>query len=176
MSGRQKRKRRRRGQRGPHGKPAAAVGGSESADAGGARSKDDRARDELEPLGEGERPRAVTIGAVIAAALAISNVVLYAAGAEPGGTRPTAAGTFLFAALLLVMAAGMWYARYWAVLGFEALLAVLIIVMSLLLVRAENLVSFLFAASIIAASGTLFWFLVKSLARIQMPERRPPGT
>ena len=27
---------------------------------------------------------------------------------------------------------------------------------------------------VIAPAATLFWFLVKSLARIQMPARRPP--
>ena len=28
------------------------------------------------------------------------------------------------------------------------------------------------ALALIAGAGTLFWFLVKALARIQMPERR----
>jgi hypothetical protein len=30
----------------------------------------------------------------------------------------------------------------------------------------------LISVAMIAAAGTLFWFLVKAMARIQMPERR----
>ena len=30
------------------------------------------------------------------------------------------------------------------------------------------------ALAVIAAAGTMFWFLVKAMARIQMPARRPP--
>jgi len=68
----------------------------------------------------------------------------------------------------------MWRARYWAVLGFQALLALLILVWSLFLVRAESLLGVLVAIAVIGLAGTLFWFLVKALARIQMPERRRP--
>ncbi|MEA2142819.1 MAG: hypothetical protein QOI64_1249, partial [Solirubrobacteraceae bacterium] len=35
-----------------------------------------------------------------------------------------------------------------------------------------SVLSVLVAVVVIALAGTLFWFLVKSLARIQMPERR----
>jgi len=35
-----------------------------------------------------------------------------------------------------------------------------------------GLFGWLFVA--LGALGTLFWFLVKALARIQMPDRRPP--
>jgi hypothetical protein len=136
------------------------------------RSKDDIARESLEPLEEGERPAAVTIGALIAAALAVSNVVLYAIGIDTGDAKPNAVGTFLFAGLMGAMAVGMWRARYWAVLGFQALLALLIIVMSLLLVKAANVVAVIVAVSVITVASALFWFLVKSLARIQMPDHR----
>jgi hypothetical protein len=30
------------------------------------------------------------------------------------------------------------------------------------------------ALAVVGAAGTMFWFLVKALARIQMPERGPP--
>jgi hypothetical protein len=136
-------------------------------------SKDDIAREQLVPLHEGERPLAVTIGAAIAGALGLSTVVLFAAGVDTGSGDARNPATLVYAALMLVMAAGMWRARYWAVLGFEALLALLILIWSLFLVRAESIAGVLVALAVIAAGGTLFWFLVKALARIQMPERRP---
>ena len=138
------------------------------------RSKDDLAREQLVPLKEGERPRAVTVAAVVAALLALSNVIGYAAGLEVGDTRPRAPDVALTAGLMSITAVGMWFSRYWAVLGFQAILAILIVLMSMLLLTAENVLSALLALAIIAAAGTLFWFLVKSLARIQMPVRRPP--
>jgi cellobiose-specific phosphotransferase system component IIC len=69
----------------------------------------------------------------------------------------------------------MWRSRYWAVLGFQVILA-LTAVSSLLflLVAAEHALDILVALVALAVSGTMFWFLVKALARIQMPDRRPP--
>jgi hypothetical protein len=134
-------------------------------------SKDDLAREQLVPLHEGERPLAVTIGAVIAFGLGVSTVVLFAFGVGGDSTRSPA--TLVYAALMLLMGYGMWRARYWAVLGFEALLALLILIWSLFLVRAESVLGVLVAIAVIGLAGTLFWFLVKALARIQMPERRP---
>jgi hypothetical protein len=51
----------------------------------------------------------------------------------------------------------------------------LIVVMSLALMTAENLLGVVVALTIVIAAGALFWFLVKAMARIQMPERRPPS-
>ena len=59
-------------------------------------------------------------------------------------------------------------------LGFQTLLALLIVIWSLLLMKAETALGALLATTVIALAGTMFWFLVKALARIQMPERRPP--
>jgi len=137
-------------------------------------SKDDLARERLEPLEEGERPRVVTIGAVIATGMAVSTVVLFAAGVEVQGSDAQTPGTLVYAGLMGAMAAGMWMARYWAVLGFQTLLAFAIVIWSLLLIQAENILGVLLALGVIGAAGTMFWFLVKAMARIQMPERRPP--
>jgi hypothetical protein len=137
-------------------------------------SKDDIAREQLVPLHEGERPLAVTIGAVIATALGVSTLVLFVIGVDTGSGDTSTPGTLVYAALMLTMAWGMWRARYWAVLGMQVLLALLILVWSIFLVRAENVLGVLVALAIIGAAGTLFWFLVKALARLQMPERRPP--
>ena len=138
-------------------------------------SKDDLARERLKPLEEGERPRVVTIGAVIATGMAVSTVVLFAAGVEVQGSDAQAPGTLVYAGLMGAMAAGMWMARYWAVLGFQTLLAFAIVIWSLLLIQAENILGVLLALGVIGAAGTMFWFLVKAMARIQMPERRPPS-
>jgi hypothetical protein len=136
-------------------------------------SKDDIAREQLVPLREGERPLAVTIGAAIASALGVSTLVLFIVGVDTGSGDTSTPGTLVYAALMLTMAWGMWRARYWAVLGMQVLLALLILVWSIFLVRAENVLGVFVALAIIGAAGTLFWFLVKALARLQMPERRP---
>lgn len=140
------------------------------------KSKDDLARERLVPLHEGERPLAVTIAAIVAALLALANLILFVAGAEVGDAEANGGGAILFAVLMLVAAVGMWYARYWAVLGFQAILALSIVSLLLFLfIGAGNVLSALVAAVVVAGAGTLFWFLVKALARIQMPERRPPA-
>jgi divalent metal cation (Fe/Co/Zn/Cd) transporter len=59
------------------------------------------------------------------------------------------------------------------VLGMEAVLALALVIFGVLLTRAESVVALLIALVVIAGAGTLFWKLVKVMARIQMPER--PG-
>jgi hypothetical protein len=162
------------------GKPAARRRApSKVADSGnGARrpsrsaAKDAAARDALVPLREGERPTAVTVAAVVALLLGLGNVVGYAAGLEVGGEKPQLSGIVGPTVLMLVAAWGMWRAKYWAVLGMEAILGILIVLFSLLVLTAENVKSVLIALAVILPAATLFWFLVKALARIQMPERR----
>jgi multisubunit Na+/H+ antiporter MnhC subunit len=67
----------------------------------------------------------------------------------------------------------MWRARYWAVLGMQAILAIVILIFGILVFTASNAVTVLIALAVMAPAGALFYFLVKSLARIQMPDRRP---
>jgi hypothetical protein len=134
-------------------------------------------RAELQPLRPGERPPALIAGVVVAAALGIANVALYAAGADVRGKAPSAGGAISFAVLMLVAAWGMWSLRYWAVLGFQALLAVTIVIAALSLAVASNLTAVVLCVAIIAPGSWLFWKLVRVLARLQMPQRRPqsPG-
>ena len=73
------------------------------------------------------------------------------------------------------MAWGLWRARYWAVLGLQTMLVFLIIVWSFLLLKAANVLAVVISVAVIAAGATLFWFLIKAMARIQMPDRRPPS-
>ena len=46
------------------------------------------------PLEEGERPLAVTIAAVIATGMAVSTIVLFAAGVEVQGSEARTSGRF----------------------------------------------------------------------------------
>jgi hypothetical protein len=76
--------------------------------------------------------------------------------------------------LLVLVTYGMWRARYWAVLGMQTLLGLTIVICALGMVQAVDWWAFILVTIILVASGTLFWFLVKAMARIQMPER--PGS
>jgi hypothetical protein len=157
---------RKRGQRTA---PATAAPPATRASRSEQRNAEARAR--LEPLAPGERPTAVTVAAIVAAAIGILNVALYLAGVRVEHT--TFAGTVLVGLVLLVAAAGMWRTRYWAVLGFEVLLAITCIVAALSLMVASSLGGAIRAVVVMVSSGVLFWKLVRAMARIQMPERKP---
>ena len=137
------------------------------------RARDDALRARLEPLAPGERPRAVTLAAILALVLAVLNLVLFAAGWEVRGQEPSATGVLIFAGLMLAAAVGMWRCRYWAVLGFEALLGIALLWSSLSLLVAANVTAVLLCLGVIAVAGPLFWFLIRAMARIQLPSRRP---
>ena len=136
--------------------------------------RNERARAALEPLDEGERPRAVSAGAVVSLAIALVTVGAWIAGAEVDGERPNAIQVFAPAILFGVMAWGMWRARYWAVLGFQAVMAILMIGSFLTLIAATSLIGALTPILVLLVAGTFFWFMVKALARIQMPDRHLP--
>jgi hypothetical protein len=134
---------------------------------------DERARAGLVPLAEGERPTALLIAVAVAAILAVGVI----AGAlsvhdlsRHGGSLP---GALFLACLLALLAGGMYRGRYWAVLGFEALLAFQILVTSLALVVAATILAALLCALAIGLAGWLFWKLVRVMGRIQAgePER-----
>jgi hypothetical protein len=139
--------------------------------------KDREAREALEPLREGERPGAVTVGAVVASLMAlvfwVSAAVSVATDVEVEGSEPSTAALVLFAAVLTLMAYGMWRARYWAVLGFQALLALLMLSAGLGLVQVTTVLQAIGTLLVLAGAGTLFYFMVKAMARIQMPQRLP---
>jgi hypothetical protein len=125
----------------------------------------------LQPLGEHERPAALVVAVVVAVALAVGILVSVASvhdlrrhgGSVPGG---------LFLVLVLgALAWGMYRRRYWAVLGFEGLLAFQVIVTSLALVVASTIAAAAFCAISIGLGGWLFWKLVRVMGRIQAGER-----
>jgi hypothetical protein len=180
----QSRKRRKERQRAAKSAPAPDTPGAEPAPQpqpepprGYARSsaKDEAARAALQPLRPGERPTAVTVGAIAAALLAAANLIAVIAGwdgaAGEDDRARALAGSILVTGLLCVVAWGMWQAKYWAVLGMQTLLALTLIASALGLATVGTAGAAVVLVVIIALSGTLFWFMVKAMARIQMPER-----
>ena len=137
------------------------------------------ARKKLEPLQEGERPVIVTIGAVISAIIAIvfwvSSVLAATGHVTVSGAKPSPIATGAVGLLLTAMAWGMWRARYWAALGFEVILAFLLIAAFFGLAKAATALQVVGNVVLIAIAGALFYFMVKAMARLQMPERRTPG-
>lgn len=139
-------------------------------------AKNQAVRESLEPLAEGERPRAVTVAAVVSMVIAIAltvSAVLAAAGVEIRGEEQRAVPIALFAVVVWAMAWGLWKARYWAVLGFQMLLVLLMLSAGLGLLTVGNVLQALATVLLLGASATLFYFMIRSMARIQMPKQ--PG-
>jgi hypothetical protein len=129
----------------------------------------------LTPLTPGERPWALKIAVVIAILVGGGDLVDVIVGGQisVGHTRAGIGGVILFSVMMLICAWGMWQLRYWAVLGFQAILGIVILLFSLLLIRASNLLGFAVAIVIVGGGGWLFYKLVRVLSRLQMP--RYPG-
>jgi hypothetical protein len=140
---------------------------------GYARSEERNAevRAQLAPLAPGERPPALVAAAIVAALLGTANLVALIAGVEVQGEQPTAVGVLAFCVIMYVAAAGLWLARYWAVLGFEALLGLIVLFFSLFLLRASNVLAVVVCVAIIGVAGWLFWKLIRVMGRIQAPQR-----
>jgi hypothetical protein len=145
-------------------------------------ARNQAAREALEPLEAGERPAVVTIGAVVSALIALSAIVGYVAGVEvtkvgsdgieQGEDKAPLLSIVAVVALMGTMAYGMWRARYWAVLGFQALLVIVLVAASLGLIQATEWPQAVGTTLLIAGAGAMFYFMVKAMARIQMPERQ----
>jgi hypothetical protein len=145
-------------------------------------ARDEAARAELEPLADGDRPTVVTIGAVISALIAVSTIVGSLAGVqvtrfgsdgiEQGTGNAPLVSVIAAVALMGTMAYGMWRSRYWAVLGFQALLVIVLIAGSLGLVQATSWLQAVGTSLLVVGAGALFYFMIKAMARIQMPQRR----
>jgi Na+/H+-dicarboxylate symporter len=138
-------------------------------------------RETLAPLQPEERPGVVTAGAVISILLALSVLGLYLSGEKVGvfdayGNKTGEQQPSIIAALVPIgvmglMAWGMWRVRYWAVLGFQALMALLMIATILNIVAATSILDVVANGVVLGVAGYLFYKMVKALARIQMPNR-----
>jgi hypothetical protein len=139
-----------------------------------AEQRNQEARQALQPLAEGERPTVVTIGAVVAGLIAVSILAGYLAGVKVNGETPKVAQVLAPALIMGVMSWGMWKARYWAVLGFQLVLVFLIFSAFFgLAVQASTVSEFVATLALLLACGAFFFFMVKAMARIQMPTRLP---
>jgi hypothetical protein len=127
----------------------------------------------LIPIGPGERPGALIVSTAIAALVGLGNLIAFVAGLKVGGKHPSAGGVVVFSLLMIASAIGMWRMWYGAVLGFMALLAIIVTVFALLLIEASNLLGAVIALAVVVGAGYLFYKLVRVLSRIQMP--RYPG-
>ena len=137
--------------------------------------KNRAAREALEPLEPEERPGVVTIGAVISAVIslifAVSTCVAIFGNVQIDGEEPNLVYLIATTALTAAMAWGMWRARYWAVLGFQACLAIIVLASALGLTVAATIPQAVATTVLLIGCGTLFFFMIKAMARIQMPER-----
>jgi hypothetical protein len=157
-------------------RPGAEPNGEPAADGmrrGYARSEErnEALRAGLTPLEPGERPLALTVAAVLAAALAAVNVAALVLGAEVEGRRPSAIAVLVFGAIMLGAAWGLWHRRYWAVLGFEALLGITLAFAALSLMVASNVAALVLCVAILLGGGWLFWKLIRVMGRLQAPQR-----
>jgi hypothetical protein len=129
----------------------------------------------LEPLGERERPRALLV-AVAACALLAAAVLVGAFTVHDLSRHGGSVGGAAFLAVILAsLAQGMYRRRYWAVLGFEALLTFQILVTSLALVVASTIAAAAACLLSIVLGGWLFWKLIRVMARIQVGEGASDG-
>jgi hypothetical protein len=154
--------------------PPSAASGADRMRRGYARAEERNAaaRATLTPLAPGERPPALRVAIAVALVLAGANVVAYALGADvPGSGSP--AGGLLFIAVMLLAAWGMWQRRYWAVLGFATLMALITVAFSLLLLIASNVLAVVICLAFALSAGRLFWKLIRVMGRMQAPAR--PG-
>ncbi len=133
------------------------------------------ARARLEPLAPGERPwplRLATAAALLAAAV---NVIAFLAGAKLQGSRLSTGELVPFVFVMLVLAGGMWRRQAAALLAFMALLALIVVLFSLFLIEASNVLGAVVPLLFIGGGGFLFWKLVRVLGRIQAPAAESTG-
>jgi hypothetical protein len=134
------------------------------------------ARARLKPLATGERPTAVTVGAVVSGILAVIltvSAVLAIFGVDAGDREVRPFPLIIFSGVLWAMAIGMWRARYWAVLGFQTLLLLVLLASAFGLVAVTSVLQAVGTLLLLAGSGVLFYFMIRAMARIQMP--KSPG-
>jgi hypothetical protein len=134
--------------------------------------RDAAVRARLKPLAPGERPRSIAIGAVLAALSGGLQLALFLFGVKlkVAGTHAAAGSTIVFGVMMMICAIGMWLMRYWAVLGFMAILGITVMYFALALIKASSILGLVIGLAGMGLGGWLFYKLVRALSRIQMPE------
>ena len=142
-----------------------------------AEERNREAREALVPLHEGERPTVVTVGAIFSGLVAtifwVSAVIAIFSSAEVNGTEPHPLQLAVVAAVVTAMAVGMWRSRYWAVLGFQMVLVLFLLAGVAGLVGATTVAQVVGTVLLVIVCLAFFLFMVKAMARIQMPSRLP---
>jgi len=171
LDGPRRRKRRRGAQRIDAARGAAlaaeqALGPGGGGEPSRSELRNQQARETLVPLAAGERPAALLGAVAVAFTLGAANAIAFAAGAKIEGRHP-GAGVLAFSAAMALLAGGIWLRRYLAVLAFEGMLALIVLLFTLrLLVEASNAEDVLLCVGVIAGAGWLFWKLVRVMGRL----------
>jgi hypothetical protein len=141
------------------------------AETGKRARREEEARAALTPLAPDERPRALLVAVAVSGALALAVIVGALTDHHLSRHGGSVAGAVFLAAILALLAQGMYRRRYLAVLGFEGLLAFQIIISSLALMLADTIIAAVLYVIAIALGGWLFWKLIRIMGRIQAGER-----
>jgi hypothetical protein len=136
-------------------------------------ARNEAARAALTPYAEGERPWPIVVSALVAVIFGGYNLISFLLGTKlrVDGQKPGTAGVLLFALVMFVCAGGMWRMRYWAVLGFQALLVLVLLTLAILLIKVSNLAGLAVCIVGLTVGGVLFFKLVKAMGRMQVPVR-----
>jgi thiamine-phosphate pyrophosphorylase len=127
------------------------------------------ARARLEPLAPGERPWPLLVAVAVATLAALANLIAYLGGTKLHGSKLQTSELIPFVVIMLILAGGMWQRSGAAVLLFMALLAIIVVLFSLFLIEASNVLGVVVPLAFICGGGYLFWKLVRVLGRIQAP-------
>jgi len=133
--------------------------------------RDAVARAELVPLAPGERPVPLLVATGLAAVLAVAVLVGTLTKHDLRTQGGSLYGGLFLAAVLALCAGGMAARRYWAVLGFEGLLAFQMLVSCLALTVVSSLVVAIVLFVVVGLSGWLFWKLVRVMGRLSVTDR-----
>jgi hypothetical protein len=140
---------------------------------GRSEARNEAVRATLTPYAPGERPWPIVVSSILAAGFGAFNLVSFLLGTKlrVGGQKPGTAGVLLFALVMFVCAGGMWRMRYWAVLGFEFLLVLVLLTFAVLLIKVSNVVGLVVCVAALTVGGVLFYKLVRAMGRMQVPVR-----
>ena len=127
-------------------------------------------RAQIEPLAPGERPPALIVAASVCVLLAAGNLITMAAGVEVSGEQNPVGRSIVLAFALSLLAGGIWSRSAIALLIFEALLIVTILFGFFGILSAANATALIASVAVLALSATLFWKLIRVLARVQAPQ------
>jgi len=135
-------------------------------------ARTEAARAALVPLGEHERPPALSAAVLLAVVVAVAVAVGTATIKDLSGHHGSLLGGSFLTLFLLALAVGMYRRRYWAVVAFEALLVFQILTATWALVLVNSYAAALGWVAAIALGGILFWKLIRVMGRMQAGQIR----